>query len=322
MISMKTYHQDQRGFTLAEMAVVVLLIGIAMTMGLKILTATLQNTAISETRTKQEKIKLALIGHLRSNGRLPCPDKDAIPEGNEEAVCNANAAAGYGVVPWITLNLSRNDVLDGWGNFFTYRVANRRPGAVLKDWTTVANVTSFDIGELTAPSAALTVQELNAAGTALVSATAQAVVVLLSHGKNGLGAETSKGNNVTNPPAANAGEGTNNTAATATFVKRPITDSAAAFNGPFDDLVEFMTPQDLLQPLVSEGTLRACYGYCSSAISAVCTAGGGTCTCSSEGVAGTPVAPCTACGTCTKGNSGPGCAATGIPVGRTAINCP
>jgi len=262
------------GFTLAEMAVVVLLIGIAMTMGLKMITATLQNTAVSETKARQEKIKTALISYLRTNGRLPCPDRDATPDGNENATCNGNAAQGYGVIPWVTLGLSRSDVLDGWGNYFTYRVANRRPAAVARDWTTTAAATSFDIDQLTNPANALTIQELNAAGTALVNTTTQAVMVVLSHGKNGLGAETVKGSNVTNPPATNAGERTNNMANTAIFVKRPSTDSAAAFNGPFDDLVDYMTPQDLLQPLITEKTIKICKSYCPAG---TCP-GGGTCT--------------------------------------------
>lgn len=271
---MKTFLQDHRGFTLAEMAVVVLLIGIAMTMGLKMVTATLQNTAISETRGKQERIRTALIGYLRTHGRLPCPDRDTTPDGNENAACNANAAQGYGVIPWVTLGMSRDDVLDGWGNYFAYRVANRRPVAVVKDWTTTTTASSFDIDELSNPSNALIIQELNAAGTALVNVTAQAVTIVLSHGKNGFGAETVKGNNVTNPPAVNTGERTNNTANTAIFVKRPYSESATAFNGPFDDLVDYMTPQDLLQPLINEKTIKICKSYCPAG---TCP-GGGTCT--------------------------------------------
>ena len=48
------------GFTLAEMAIVVLIIGIAMTMGLKTVTANLENAAYSETKAKQERLKLAV----------------------------------------------------------------------------------------------------------------------------------------------------------------------------------------------------------------------------------------------------------------------
>lgn len=253
---MKTYRWNHKGFTLAEMAVVVLLIGIAMAMGLKMVTSTLQNSANSETKSKQERIRIALVSHLRTHERLPCPDSKATPDGNESATCNANATQGYGVVPWLTLGLSKNDVLDGWGNYFTYKVANRRPAAVAKDWTTTPATTtrSFNVGELTHPSNALTIQELNAAGNALVNTSTQAVVVILSHGKNGFGAETTKGTNMPNPPAANLGEITNNTANTAIFVKRPYTDSTTVFNGPFDDLVDYMTPKDLLQPLLNDGS--------------------------------------------------------------------
>ncbi|MDO9041018.1 MAG: prepilin-type N-terminal cleavage/methylation domain-containing protein [Desulfocapsaceae bacterium] len=253
---MKSFHWNHKGFTLAEMAIVVLLGGIMLTMGIKVLTVTMQNTAITETKARQERIRTALIGFLRTNERLPCPDIAATPTGTAPGACNANPAQGYGVVPWTTLGISQNDALDGWGNFFTYRVANRRPAAVVKDWTTTpaSTTTSYTIGELSHPSTALTINELNAAGAALTSTTTQAVVIIFSHGKNGFGAKTTKGTNIAPPPAANAGETTNNTATTATFVKRPYTDSSTAFNGPFDDIVDFMTPQDLLQPLINDGT--------------------------------------------------------------------
>jgi prepilin-type N-terminal cleavage/methylation domain-containing protein len=253
---MKTSHWNHKGFTLAEMAIVVLIGSIMLTMGIKVLTVTMQNTAITETKARQERIRTALIGFLRTNGRLPCPDIAATPTGAAPGVCSANSAAGYGVVPWTTLGISRNDALDGWGNFFTYRVANHNPGTVVKNWTTIpaSATTPYIVGELSHPSTALTIQELNAAGAALIPTTAQAVVIILSHGKNGFGAKSSKGTNIANPPAPNAGEVINNTAGTATFVKRPYTDSPTAFNGPFDDIVDFMTPQDLLQPLINDGT--------------------------------------------------------------------
>ena len=54
----------QSGFTLAEIAIVLAVIGIAATMGLKILTATLENNAISATQAKQERIKLALVSFM------------------------------------------------------------------------------------------------------------------------------------------------------------------------------------------------------------------------------------------------------------------
>ena len=110
-----------QGFSLVELAVVLVLIGIVMTMGLKMVTATLENASYSETKSKQELIKVALIGFLRTNGRLPCPDNSGsavVASGVEVSPCHGTAADGYGVVPWITLGIPRDSVVDGWGNYF------------------------------------------------------------------------------------------------------------------------------------------------------------------------------------------------------------
>ncbi|MEI7456384.1 MAG: type II secretion system protein, partial [Nitrosomonadales bacterium] len=117
--------KTQRAFTLAEMAVVVFIMGIAMSMGLKMTNANLDNSAYSTTKAKQDRIKLALIGYLRSNGVLPCPDTSTgIATGVAASTCSTPAAQGYGVVPWVSLGLSRDAAQDGWGNLFSYRVAN------------------------------------------------------------------------------------------------------------------------------------------------------------------------------------------------------
>lgn len=263
------------GFTLAEIAVVLAIIGIAMTMGLKMLTATLENSAYSETRAKQERIKLALVSFMRSNGRLPCPDT-ALPATGTEVVapvgasCNLTAAAGYGVVPWLTLQIPRDSVLDGWGNLFSYRVGNSF-APVLKNWTSKTVGIPFDINELATSSVALIIQERDTPGSVLNQVTNQAVVVILSHGKNGLGALTTRGNARVPPPtvAVAVDENTNGTLGSRTFVRRAFNDSplVAGTNpgGPFDDLVAYMTPQELLQPLVTERTLYGkCSAYCST----------------------------------------------------------
>ena len=322
---MKKPANRSRGFTLVEIAVVMVLIGIVMTMGLKMVVSTLENASFSETKSKQERIKLALLGYLRTNGRLPCPDNSVgdttVATGIETSPCNTAAADGYGVVPWQTLGISRDSVIDGWGNYFTYRVAN---GMTLKNWTAKTDAaTHLTVNELKTPTAALLIQELDAAGTALSPTIANAVVVILSHGKNGFGAKTTKV--VARLPTADiaaGGEMTNATVGTAAFVLRPVNDVTTAFNGPYDDLVTYMLPQDLLQPMVTEGTLKACVAYCPSSGAAVCTAGGGTCTCATSGVTGMPVFPCTACGTCTEVVSTTGCMTNqAIPIGAFPVTC-
>ena len=312
----------QSGFTLAEIAIVLAVIGIAMTMGLKLLTATLENRAINDTQAKQERIKLALVSFMRTNGRLPCPDNAALPAaptGVAAAVCTTaalatNPAAGSGRVPWVTLGLARDAALDGWGNYFTYRVANfvvgvdpvlaAPAGPVQRhlfanhNWTTnAATPSTFDIRSLTpAPDVVdgfetFLVNTRLTPAAALTPVTRNAVVVILSHGRNGLGARTTQ--LVAPAPllgAAVALDETNNGAAGAKiFVRRDPSDlpQVLATNpgGPIDDIVAFLTPQDLLQPLINEKTLLGgCFAYCAA--------------------------------------PGPNCVPAAIPVGATPLNCP
>jgi prepilin-type N-terminal cleavage/methylation domain-containing protein len=71
-----TRMKQQSGFTLVELAVVVLLIGMIATMGISALNAQLANAAISATKKKQDTIKDALIAYLGKYKRLPCPAID------------------------------------------------------------------------------------------------------------------------------------------------------------------------------------------------------------------------------------------------------
>ena len=239
------------GFTLVEMAVVITLIAIVMTLGLRLLQATQESAAWSETKVKQERIKLALISFMRTNGRLPCPNSVAPWDGAEDAPCLVNA--GRGVVPWQALGLSIGDVQDGWRNFLSYRVANRTP-AISSNWTTTTGATAFTISELTAPSSTFTLQERDAAGVLGVAVVPNPVVMLISHGKNGAGARTVRGTLIAAPTGAD--ELANSGAASTTFVNRAPTDVAAAAGGIFDDVVTSMNPRDLLQPLVDDKTLK------------------------------------------------------------------
>jgi prepilin-type N-terminal cleavage/methylation domain-containing protein len=239
------------GFTLVEMAVVIVVMGILLTMGLRMTQATQNNAAWAETKLKQDRIKVALISFMRTNGRLPCPDAALPPTGAEPANCLVNA--GRGVLPWRVLGLSVNDVQDGWSNFFTYRVANSTPAG--RNWTTRVGATAFTITEMTAPSPALTVQERPTPGGALnLAISPNPVVVILSHGQNGLGARTIRGAALLPAPPA-GDENTNAGAGSTNFVIRTPSDVAGA-NGAYDDIVAYLTPNDLLQPLLDDKTLK------------------------------------------------------------------
>ncbi len=317
----------RQGFTLVELAVVLVLIGLVMTMGLKVVMSTLENASYSETKAKQELIKVALISFLRTNGRLPCPDvADAanLATGVAPASCSDSPAEGYGVVPWMSLGLPRDSVVDGWGNYFTYRVANGTGGS--KNWTSKSANTPFDINELRVSTNALRILELDATGAAFTATptSTTAVVIILSHGKNGFGAKTTKVGARLPTTDAGAGEITNATGTTTDFVLRPVNESAAAFNGAYDDLLTFMTPQMLFQPLLNEGTLKACAAYCASLVTATCSVIAQQCVCSTVGVPGVPggAVPCTGtCGICSPPTFSNCTTTQPIPIGASPITC-
>ena len=268
--------QRMHGFTIAEMAVVVVVMAVVMTSSLKLLNSQLSNAAIQQTRDKQAEIRRALVHFLRTNGRLPCPDTKRVPatpppDGLEVAPCFATSEQGFGVVPWQTLGLGRDRAIDGWGSYMSYRVANGLHGPLNSDWTSntllYSNTGTFSIGEFTAPKVNLTVQERNpsAPGFPLTPVSSRAVVVLVSYGKAAWGAVRQGG--VVEPTSTAPDEAQNATSPFTTFITRPLTlwpwDPASA--GEFDDMVSFMTPLDLIDPLVQEKTLKgSCQAYCTA----------------------------------------------------------
>lgn len=241
------------GFTLAEMAIVVLLVGILLTFGVGLVQSQMENSAITVTKQRQQAIRDALIGYLGKYRRLPCPDSaigtlgtnnirfDGIedrssaaagtpPVPRPELLC----ATSFGTLPFVTLGLSREIALDGWNNFFSYQVSNTP-----YDWTRSASFNTGNQGSITIND------RINGSAT-LSPYPTPAVVVLVSHGKNGAGAFTVKGtrNAMPIPTDIDQLQNTDNTART--FVRREISDNTAAAGGTYDDIVATYLPTDLL----------------------------------------------------------------------------
>ena len=236
----------KRGFTLAEMAIVVLLIGIMMTMGLGVLKAQTDSAAYSVTNKKQTAIKEALVAYLRANWRLPCPDTNfvggtapLVPDGQENRVGAVTTActANFGVVPYVTLGLPPEMALDGWNNFMSYHVSTA------PDWSLTASFNPAAVGSITLNSAPAT------------PLTTNAVAVVVSHGRNGNGAYTTKGSRNLAPTTADELENAN-VAANLIYFKREFTDVPAAVGGAFDDVVMYLQADDLLTPLRNDGSLK------------------------------------------------------------------
>lgn len=247
-----------RGFSLVELSIVVLVIGIVLTMGIGAWTANLENQANGATVQRQAAIKEALIGYLRRNNRLPCPDTDfTAPDGAENRTTAGDpttaCSAAFGIIPYTTLGLARDAGRDGWGNFFSYHVSSTNISTASNgnwsantDWTRSAWFRTGNKGLITVN---------NRTGATVTAIASNVVAVVVSHGRNGLGAYSIGGTRNTLPAAGTDEE--SNTNATNTHYRRDPTTDDAAIGGPFDDQVLILAASDLLEPLFRDGSLRA-----------------------------------------------------------------
>ena len=250
----------EAGFTLIELAVVIVIIGLLATMGLSALNVQLASAAISSTKKKQDTIKDALIAYLSKNKRLPCP---AVDNTGQESRVITNAPAnctGYlGIIPYASLGLPKSAALDGWENFFSY--------AVSQNWTlTYGNApaagqtfTNVQTASFSAGSVGVgLINDRLPNGTA-IPITNTAVAIIISHGRNGLGAFTSKGTQIS--PIAGTDEAANAPTATWTmptsFYQREFTDVDVPTYGAFDDVMQWFSANDLITPLIKDGALKS-----------------------------------------------------------------
>lgn len=175
-----------RGFSLVEIAVVVAIALILLSLGLTAINAQLSSASYSLTKKRQEAIKDALIAYLGSRKSFPCP---FVPVAGTPATGIAPAQTGvppacpavFGTVPYATLGLAREAAEDGWGNLFSYHVYSV-PAVCPGTGTDWANPLCFGTGK----TGALTVRDGTTA--AFTNLTTVAIISLVSHGPNGLGA--------------------------------------------------------------------------------------------------------------------------------------
>lgn len=236
---------NARGFTLIEVAIVIVIISLLLGGMLYPLGQQRFDRKNKETTKQMVEFKEALYGFAIRTGRLPCPDLTAGPGSNDgiedTGPCGTTGTASSGGnLPWATLGLSSGDA---WGgNRFYYRVAE--PFAL----------TTFTCATL--PSAPNDLQLFSSCDPACLAAdrlhapqTLAAIIV--SYGKNGRGALNN--NNVFNPAPIGADE-LENSDADDDFVDREHTDANTA-QGEFDDLVETIPVTLLCSRMVQAGKL-------------------------------------------------------------------
>lgn len=115
----------QSGFTLVELAIVILIMGLIVGGLAMPLSVQLENGRVRETRDLLSDTEAAIHGYALVNGHLPCP---ATPSSNGlSAVAGGGCVVQHGFVPASSLGIAgpRNDdnlLLDAWANPLRYSV--------------------------------------------------------------------------------------------------------------------------------------------------------------------------------------------------------
>ncbi|WP_370868244.1 type II secretion system protein [Sulfuriferula sp.] len=228
-----------RGFTLIEMAIVLIIITLVVGGALVPLGAQIEQRQRAETQKTLDEIKEALIGYAVSQGKLPCPSAvvPTIPNGVATASCSG-IATGY--IPWDTLGVNNKDA---WGNLIHY--------AVDAQFTT----TAFGLGT----TGSITIKTRNADGST-PSISSNIPVVVLSLGKNGYGAMSADGINLSTPATFatnNPDEYQNQNVNSNTFYSRTPAPqgTATTLGGEFDDMVVWISPNILFNRMVAASVL-------------------------------------------------------------------
>lgn len=117
----KTTTFKSQGFTLIEMAVVLVIVGLMLGGLLVPLSTQMETDKRKETAATLESIREALIGFAIINKRLPCPDRIVPLDGLEDCPSVAANNGSPRSLPYATLGVSRTDA---WGNTWNYSVTN------------------------------------------------------------------------------------------------------------------------------------------------------------------------------------------------------
>lgn len=271
----------QRGFSLVEIAIVLVIISVLITIVAVPLATQVEQRRGEETLKQLEQIKEAITGYAIANGRLPCP-ATTTSAGQESFCTNASGACGapttpqthgrcvnaVGFVPAVALGLSGVDangfVVDAWGvqqNRIRYAVADvdfTPPGVPpvpacpvpFNNALTMTNgMRTATMSCLADTSAALNMMTICAVTPTGVAGAATGCTSLL----------TSKAPFVVYSLGKNAATGgaddeAHNLDADAYFVSRTPTPAGSAA-GEFDDLVTWGSINTLFARMVQAGKL-------------------------------------------------------------------
>lgn len=237
---------NSRGFTLIEMAIVLVIITILIGGLAMPLSAQIQARRVAETKKTLEEASDALMGFAMMTATsplgvpqtfryFPCPDidGDGVEDRNGNVCRSISAGVSYGWLPWVTLGIAPQDA---WGNRLRYVVVSQFADS---------NSGFYQSRALGSPIQICTTRTCPAPLVAN-----DAVFALISHGPNGKGALNISGAQLAAP---SGGDEVENLLQNPVLIMRTPTQAGAAL-GEFDDLVVWIAKPILTNRVCPTGS--------------------------------------------------------------------
>ncbi len=252
--------RNQRGFSLVELSIVILVMGLLLGGLMMPLSMQRENARLRDGTDQLKSILSAIEGHALVNGYLPCPATPA--SAGAAAPSGSGCTEQHGFVPATTLDLNgqRNDdnlLLDPWGSPFRYSVSSSDVNANgAWDFVTAGDMSAVSMPllqpELTVCSTASGASATACSGSN-VTLTAGAPLIVYSLGKDWT---TFTSPDEVENVGANLGGGPSGTsyriASDSVFVAHGKSELSGS---EFDDLLLWTAPNRLYSRLVDAGYL-------------------------------------------------------------------
>lgn len=183
--------------------------------------------------------------------KMICPDTDY--DGHANTPCDAAATTYKGVIPWLDIGLSKSDVVDGYGDYYTYLVSGTANGydATSPKRGICDSITS-DFNSSVEFTGTLNSSDMELLQTTETAGQGRPVpFVVISHGKNQLGAVKSSG--VATSSASTTYEVANAGSAPTLVYSGPFNSGETDSTAYFDDQV-YAPAQSTLEKLCTNLT--------------------------------------------------------------------
>lgn len=256
------HNKNIRGFTLIELAIVLVIVGVLMGSFIGSLASRIEITQRKETLGQLEDIKSAILGFAAAEGKLPCPATTS--SNGDSAPADGACTWQHGFVPGRTLGLNGaynrdNLLLDTWGNPIRYSVTTD------DNFTTAGSMAAVTMAALNPDLIVCdgdSTSGLNCSG-GLNTVINNAPFILLSLGKDGsdfvtnVAPNSDQGENAGEVAVAANAAGENlayTVGGNRVFVSKEFS-AVGSTAGQFDDLIVWVSPYILYSRMIEAGQL-------------------------------------------------------------------